>query len=71
MLEAHEKSVNEICGRMQHMTQPTISHHLQILKRCKLVSCQRKGKMIYYSLNKKTLRNSFEEYVERFDIEMM
>ena len=34
LLEEHERNVNEICREFENMTQPTISHHLQILKRC-------------------------------------
>jgi len=65
------RNVNQICGAFTGMTQPTISHHLQILKRCQLVSSKRKGKMVYYSLNKKVLRNGFEAFIERFDIEIL
>ena len=35
------------------MTQPTISHHLKVLKKMGMVLSQRKGREIYYSLNKK------------------
>jgi len=71
LLEAEERNVNQICVEFENMTQPTISHHLQILKRCHLVITRRKGKMIFYSLNKKVLRNGFEEYIERFDIQIL
>lgn len=71
LLEEHEKNVNEICREFEDMTQPTISHHLQILKRCDLVGTRRKGKMIYYSINKRVLRNGFEEFIQRFDIELL
>ncbi|MBN1354150.1 MAG: winged helix-turn-helix transcriptional regulator [Candidatus Omnitrophica bacterium] len=71
ILAEHERCVNELCKEFNKMTQPTISHHLQILKHCNLVSSRRKGKMIYYSINKKVLRNGFEEFIARFNIEMM
>lgn len=71
LLEEHERNVNEICKAFEDMTQPTISHHLQILKRCDLVTARRKGKLIYYSINKRTLRNGFEEFVARFDIQLL
>ena len=71
LLAEHERCVNELCKKFENMTQPTISHHLQILKHCKLVRTERKGKMIYYSINKKVLRNGFEEFVVRFDIELL
>lgn len=71
LLEEEERNVNEICKEFENMAQPTISHHLQILKRCDLVDTQRKGKMIYYSINKRVLRNGFEEFIERFDIQIL
>ncbi len=71
LLEEEERNVNEICRKFEDMTQPTISHHLQILKRCELVDTRRNGKMIYYSINKKVLRNGFEEFIERFHIQIL
>ncbi|MEA3560369.1 MAG: metalloregulator ArsR/SmtB family transcription factor [Candidatus Omnitrophota bacterium] len=71
LLTEHERCVNELCEEFEDMTQPTISHHLQILKHCNLVSTQRKGKMIYYSINRRILRNGFEDFIARFNIEML
>lgn len=71
LLQEHERNVNEICREFEDMTQPTISHHLQILKRSDLVNARRKGKMIYYSINKRVLRNGFEEFIERLDIQLL
>jgi len=71
LLSEEEHCVNELCKNFEHMTQPTISHHLQILKHCDLVSAERKGKMIYYTVNKKVLRNGFEEFIEKFSIEII
>jgi DNA-binding transcriptional ArsR family regulator len=71
LLREQERSVNEICEEFEEMTQPTISHHLQILKRCDLVNTHRKGRMIYYSINRKILRDGFEDFLERFEIQML
>lgn len=71
MLNAHEYNVNDICRHFGHMTQPTISHHLQILKRCNLVVTRRRGKMIYYYINKKILRDEVERFAEKFDIQIL
>lgn len=32
------------------LNQPTVSHHLRILRDAKLVSCERRGTWVYYSL---------------------
>lgn len=61
-----EFSVNELCALFEHMTQPTISHHLQVLKRSRLVNSERRGKMIYYSLRRGPAREVFEVMIERF-----
>lgn len=71
MLKEHEQNVNEICRHFEKMTQPTVSHHLQILKRCGLVKSERRGKMIYYTINRKLLRDGFETYVARFNIQIL
>ena len=63
--------MNEICRAFENLTQPTVSHHLQILKHCKVVSARRKGKMVYYSINKKALRNCFEDFIERLHIQIL
>lgn len=71
LLEDHERNVNELCEACENITQPTISHHLQILRHCNLVVRRRKGKMIYYSINKKVLRNGFEVFIERLNIQIL
>ena len=71
LLAEHERCVNELCDQFDNMTQPTISHHLQILKRCELVSTHRKGKMIVYSINRRVLRNGIERFVARFHIQLL
>ena len=70
MLKQHEMNVTEICRAFEAMTQPTISHHLHILKHCDLVDSRREGKMIYYFVNEKILRNGIVEFIERFEIEI-
>ena len=70
MLKEHEMNVSEICDCFEQMTQPTISHHLHILKNCELVDTRRQGKMIYYYVNKKILRNGVIEFFEKFGMEI-
>ncbi len=42
-------SVNEIVQRTE-LAQPTISHHLNLLKQAGVVVTQRRGKQIFYTL---------------------
>ncbi len=48
-------SVNEIVEALAGVTQPTVSHHLKILREAGLVIVVRKGKEIYYTLNQAKL----------------
>jgi ArsR family transcriptional regulator len=43
-------SVNEIVERLD-VTQPTVSHHLAILREAGLVNVREEGKQTFYSLN--------------------
>jgi len=47
MLKNKSMCVSEIKKRFE-MTQPSISHHLDILKRAGLVSFKKKGREVYY-----------------------
>jgi ArsR family transcriptional regulator len=49
-----ELSVNEIVEALD-VTQPTVSHHLAILRRAGLVHTQRRGKQVLYTLNQESL----------------
>ena len=48
------KSVGMLCESLE-LSQPTASHHLALLRMTGLVHRQRKGKQMFYSLNKKRL----------------
>lgn len=43
-------SVNEIVEKM-HVSQPTVSHHLAILREAGLVNVREEGKQTFYTLN--------------------
>ena len=51
-LQKKPGNVKEI-GRHFTLTQPTISHHLKALKKTGIVFSKKKGREIYYFLNKK------------------
>lgn len=44
-------SVNEIVERLGNVTQPTVSHHLAILREAGLVQVRHEGKQTFYNLN--------------------
>ncbi len=46
----HWLSVNEIVDQLD-VTQPTVSHHLAILREAGLVNVREEGKQTYYTLN--------------------
>jgi ArsR family transcriptional regulator len=54
----HILSCNEMCGcdiqKFFDLTQPTMSHHLEVLTESGLVSARRAGKWIYYRINSET-----------------
>ncbi|MBX7254655.1 MAG: metalloregulator ArsR/SmtB family transcription factor [Candidatus Promineofilum sp.] len=43
--------VGDIVGEMQGISQPTVSHHLAVLRDAGLVHTRRDGKQVFYSLN--------------------
>jgi len=47
---------------VKELSQPTISHHLRLLREAGLVTAERKGTWVYYSVNK-TVRNRLAEFV--------
>lgn len=44
-------SVSEIVEKLGNVTQPTVSHHLAILREAGLVDVRPEGKQTFYSLN--------------------
>ncbi|WP_364148565.1 autorepressor SdpR family transcription factor [Paenibacillus sp. LPE1-1-1.1] len=50
LLRERDLTAGEIADHFQ-MTKPSISHHLSLLKQAELVSDERHGQHIYYSLN--------------------
>lgn len=50
LLKKHDMNAGEI-GKNFSISLPSLSHHLNILKQADLVTSQRKGQEIIYSLN--------------------
>ena len=44
-------SVNEIVAKLDAVAQPTVSHHLAILRDADLVTIREEGKQTFYTLN--------------------
>ncbi len=49
------RSVNEIVEQLGEVTQPTVSHHLAILREAGLVDVRHEGKQSFYMLNQQKL----------------
>ena len=49
-LKDKDMSAGEIAGNF-NISKPSISHHLEILKRADLVTSEKKGQFVYYSIN--------------------
>lgn len=69
LLCEEEMNVTDICEEF-NTTQPTISHHLQVLKNCDLVDTRKEGKMVYYYVNKEVVNDAFGNVIERFHLEI-
>jgi ArsR family transcriptional regulator len=50
ILRKGDLTAGEIADRFE-MTKPSISHHLDLLKQAELVSADKRGQFIYYTLN--------------------
>jgi DNA-binding transcriptional ArsR family regulator len=61
LLKETDMTAGEIAGHFD-MTKPSISHHLNVLKQSSLVTDERKGQNIYYSLN----MTVFQEVINYF-----
>jgi DNA-binding transcriptional ArsR family regulator len=65
LLKDQEMSVGDIAARFS-LTQSTISHHLAVLRRARVVLARREGQYIYYSANRCCLNACTRRLVETF-----
>lgn len=61
--ENKELCVTTIAEQFE-LTRPTISHHLNLMKRAKLLNARKEGKEIYYSFNKDHVIETMESVLE-------
>lgn len=59
-------SVNEIVERLGGVTQPTVSHHLAILREADLVEVRHEGKQSFYSLNQQKVASCCGQLMIKF-----
>lgn len=64
-LRKSELSVGEI-AKYLNITLATLSHHLDILRRCNLVTSRRKGRQIFYQLNLSVAEEVMESLAKIF-----
>ncbi|MBI5882902.1 MAG: winged helix-turn-helix transcriptional regulator [Elusimicrobia bacterium] len=65
LLARGEMSVSAICKHFK-MKQPSISHHLGVLKSAKVVECRKEGKEVFYRLNQCCVSSRCSDFMQRF-----
>ena len=70
LLMEEELCVSEICKRF-NITQPSISHHLDILKRAGLVKSKKRGREVFYSFNRDAIVECCGEQFSLFNLKIM
>ncbi|GAB5084028.1 hypothetical protein Osc2_07960 [Ruminococcus sp. 25CYCFAH16] len=66
LLRWENMSVGDIVKRFD-IAQPTISRHLDVLRKAEIVTSERKGNQIIYSLNLSAMQEMFVYLSELFD----
>lgn len=74
MLLAHgERNVTSLCQELD-LPQPTVSHHLGLLRMNNLIGNRRDGKQVYYGINGRfetPAENSLQFAVENYAIQLL
>jgi len=63
MLQDKDHTAGEIADAF-HISKPSISHHLDVLKRADLVRGERNGQFIHYSINTTVLEEAANWFIE-------
>ena len=66
MLLEGERSVGNIADAFT-VSQPTISHHLNVLKQFGLVTSRKEGKQVFYAINRDNVIECCGRLTARFD----
>ena len=67
LLSTGEKCACKMLDEFE-ITQPTLSHHMKILRECDLINVRKEGKWMHYSLNCETL-SAFRDYINTLTCE--
>ncbi len=65
MLQQREMCVSDIVESF-NVSQPTVSHHLNILKNVGLVESRKQGKLVFYSINQENVDECCGMIVTKF-----
>ena len=68
MLLDEERCVGDIVDEFD-MSQPSISHHLSVLKQFNLVTSRKDGKQVYYTVNRDNVVSCCGQLMAKFDAE--
>ncbi len=66
LLSKGDMTANEIVKHF-NMSQPSISKHLEILKQAELVTAEKKGQFVIYSINLTVLQSVLGGFLELFE----
>lgn len=73
MILAHgERNVTSLCDELG-LPQPTVSHHLGLLRMSNVIANRREGKQVFYSMNGRVQTDGMAELgvnVERFEVKI-
>lgn len=58
--------VGDVVAQLGDVTQPTVSHHLSVLRQAGLVYTRREGKQIFYSLNQDAVAHCCSTLMQQF-----
>ena len=61
-----ELCVSDLVEELGNVSQPTVSHHLQILKQAGLADTRRDGKQIFYTLRQEAIADCCRVIVVQF-----
>jgi len=66
LLQEQELCVSDIVDAFD-MSQPTISHHLSVLKQLHLVTSRKEGKQVFYTVNQDNVIQCCGQLMAKFD----